>query len=76
MVQDESQLSLEDLMHRVHEDSRTLAKAREREAHERALARVLLRDDVMSCHIRDDGTLESVDLSGHTTIRPAGWRGR
>jgi len=46
------------------------------EAHERARARVMLRDDVVSCTVRPDGTLLSLNGDGSSTLRPAGWRGR
>ncbi len=67
---------LEAQMHLVYVGQAVLDHERKLQAWDRARDRVMLRDDVVSCHIREDGTLESVDVNGHTTIRPAGWRGR
>jgi len=53
-----------------------LEVSRTYEAYERARARVMLRDDVVSCEVREDGTLCCVDTSGNRILRPAGWRGR
>ncbi len=51
-------------------------KLRRQQAHERAAARCLLRDDVTEVEIRPDGTLLCTDYEGRQTLRPAGWRGR
>lgn len=67
---------LAELQRMLMDGQAKLARARELQAGERALARVMLRDDIVSCELRSDGTLESVDINGHTTIRPGGWRGR
>ncbi len=67
---------LELLMHDVHVGEAILARERELQAWDRARDRVMRRDDVASCHIRPDGTLECTGYDGSVTLRPAGWRGR
>ncbi len=67
---------LELIMHDVHVGEAILARERELQAWDRARDRVMLRDDVVTCHIREDGTLECTGVDGSVTIRPAGWRGR
>ncbi len=49
---------------------------RKSQAHERARARCLLRDDVVSVELREDGTLLCTGYDGSVCLRPAGWRGR
>ncbi len=51
-------------------------KLRKQQAHERAAARCMMRDDVYHVEIREDGTLLCTDYEGHQVLRPAGWRGR
>ncbi len=53
-----------------------VAAARVAQARDRAKARCLLRDDVASVEVREDGTLLCTDHDGSVTLRPAGWRGR
>ncbi len=67
---------LELLMHDLHVAEATVALERKLQAWDRARDRVMLRDDVASCHIREDGTLECTGYDGVVTYRPAGWRGR
>ncbi len=67
---------MEAKLHRMTELKLELEAVREQQARERARARVMLRDDVVSCEIREDGTLLCVDFNGIVCIRPAGWRGR
>ncbi len=67
---------MEAKLHKMTQLSLELDEVRTRQARERARARVMLRDDVISCEVRADGTLLCVDYNGVRTIRPAGWRGR
>ncbi len=67
---------MEAKLHEMTKLAQELNEVRTREAHERARARVMLRDDVISCEIREDGTLLSLDITGTYVIRPGGWRGR
>ncbi len=74
MKVDERQMELD--MHAVHEAGIRLADARKQQAHERALARCLLRDDVVKAELRSDGSVLCTDFNGRETLRMAGWRGR
>ncbi len=67
---------MEAKLHKMTQLALELDVERQRQAHERARARVMLRDDVVSCEIRPDGTLLSLNSDGSSTLRPAGWRGR
>ncbi len=71
---DDKQMELD--MHAVHEAQLRLTLARKQQAHERALARCLLRDDVVSAELREDGSILCTDFNGRETLRMAGWRGR
>ncbi len=67
---------MEAKLHEMTQLALELDEERKLQSHERARARVLLRDDVVSCEIRPDGTLRCLDVNGTYTLRPAGWRGR
>ncbi len=67
---------MEAKLHKMTQLAIELNEVRTDQAHERARARVMLRDDVVSCEIRSDGTLLCTDYNGVITMRPAGWRGR
>ncbi len=70
------QEEMESKLHEMTQLALELDLERAGQSRERARARVMLRDDVISCEIRADGTLLCVDYNGVRTIRPAGWRGR
>ncbi len=53
-----------------------LAHERKLQAWDRARDRVMRRDDVVTVHTREDGTMECLGYDGSVTLRPAGWRGR
>ncbi len=67
---------MEAKVHELAQLSFELSEVRTAQANVRARDRVMLRDDVVTCEIRPDGTLRSMDINGTYTIRPAGWRGR
>ncbi len=67
---------MEAKLHKMTQLALELDEVRIDQARRRARERVLLRDDVVSCEIRPDGTLLSKNSDGSTTLRPAGWRGR
>ncbi len=67
---------MEAKLHEMTKLALELDVERTAQAHERARARVVLRDDVVSCEVRPDGTLLSLGIDGSYTLRPAGWRGR
>ncbi len=67
---------MEAKLHEMTQLAFELDEERSTQARARARARVMLRDDVISCTIREDGTLECVGADGSVTIRPAGWRAR
>ncbi len=67
---------MEEKLHKMTQLALELDEVRIDQARERARARVMLRDDVVSCEIRSDGTLLSLNTDGSYTLRPAGWRGR
>ncbi len=67
---------MEAKLHTMTQLALELDEERTLQARERARARVLLRDDVVSCEIRSDGTLRCLSSDGTYTLRPAGWRGR
>ncbi len=67
---------MEAKLHQMTQLALELDLVRVSQAHERARQRVLLRDDVVSCEVRKDGTLLSLNIDGSSTLRPAGWRGR
>ncbi len=67
---------MEAKLHKMTQLALELDEERSLQARERARARVMLRDDVVSCEVRPDGTLLSLNIDGSSTLRPAGWRGR
>ncbi len=67
---------MEAKLHEMTQLALELDEERSLQARRRARERVLLRDDVVSCEIRPDGTLRSLSVDGTYTLRPAGWRGR
>ncbi len=67
---------MEAKLHKMTQLALELDEVRTDQARRRARDRVLLRDDVISCEIRPDGTLLSQNSDGSSTLRPAGWRGR
>ncbi len=67
---------MEEKLHAMTQLALELDLERVSQAHERARQRVLLRDDVVSCEVRKDGTLLSLNSDGSSTLRPAGWRAR
>ncbi len=67
---------MEAKLHKMTQLTLELDEERTRQAHERARDRVMRRDDVVSCEIREDGTLLCTGYDGSVTLRPAGWRGR
>ncbi len=67
---------MEEKLHEMTQLALELDQERTLQAHVRARDRVMLRDDVISCEIRPDGTLRSLGSDGLYTLRPAGWRGR
>ncbi len=70
------QKEMEAKLHEMAQLSLELDEVRTAQAHVRARDRVMLRADVISCEIRPDGTLLSLNSDGSSTLRPAGWRGR
>ncbi len=67
---------MEAKLHKMTQLALELDLERKSQSHERARQRVLLRDDVVSCEVREDGTLLCTDTQGRKILRPAGWRGR
>ncbi len=67
---------MEAKVHELAQLSFDLGEVRKAESHVRARDRVMRRDDVVSCTIRPDGSLECLGDDGSVTIRVAGWRGR
>ncbi len=70
------QMEMEEMLHTKMEIDARLAKVRKDQANQRAVARCLLRDDVVAVEVREDGTLLCTDFEGRQILRPAGWRGR
>ncbi len=67
---------MEAKLHKMTQLALELDLERKSQSHERARQRCLLRDDVISCVVREDGTLMCTDQQGRQVLRPAGWRGR
>ncbi len=67
---------MEAKLHKMTQLALELDLERRAQSHERARARVMRRDDVASCEIREDGTLLCTDHEGRQVLRAAGWRGR
>ncbi len=76
MTDDLRQTHFEELMHRIHEDQRELRDAQKEAANDRAVHRCLLRDDVLTAELREDGSILCTSFDGSQTLRMAGWRGR
>lgn len=76
MRAEKEQLELEAVMHTVHEGNRLLARVREGEADDRAVARCLERSDTMKAELREDGTILCTGYNGRVVLRPRGFRGR
>ncbi len=71
-----NQEEMEAKLHKMTQLSLELDEVRTKQSRERARARVMLRDDVISCEVREDGTLMCLTIDGTQVLRPAGWRGR
>ncbi len=70
------QKEMEAKLHKMTQLSLELDEVRTFQSRERARARCLLREDVLSCEVREDGTLLCTTFDGTQVLRPAGWRGR
>ncbi len=67
---------MEAKLHEMTQLALELDEERTLQARERARDRVMRRDDVVACEVREDGTLLCTGYDGSVTLRPAGWRGR
>lgn len=76
MDQDEKQRLLEKTMHSVHEGQTLLARVRQEEADDRAVARCLARADTLLAELREDGTILCTGYNGRVVLRPRGFNGR
>lgn len=72
----DEEVQLAAVMLEVAEGNKILARARLDQARERAAARCMLRDDVLSVELREDGTILCTGYNGDVTLRLGGWRGR